>query len=391
MEFIKDKHDNSKYVDALFTIANLARADKDKSTINATLGTFYGEDEKLLTYPVIFEEESKMLPSQKAGYAQGAQGNKEFNVAISKFVLDGKVNHSRCLAVAGGTGGISLSISMCLDDGDTIYMPKIAWGNYNLIAKENNLNVINYDPYNIDSLLDAINDDKKTFIVINSPCENPCGCSFEYEDWKKLIDKVNTFKNEVIILNDAAYMDYSNNSDYKKYFELFNNTNRNVLVLIAYSCSKSFSYYGFRLGALLLINNDEELLDTLENQFAKHNRTIWSSVNNGAMINVANIINNHLDEYLKQKNESVELLRQRSKLFIDEANECGLETYPYKEGFFVTLKLENNDVRDIAHQKLIDNHIYTIKVNNGIRVGICALPLNKIKGLAKRIKEVINI
>ena len=358
MEFIKDKHDNSKYVDALFTVANLARADKDKSTINATLGTFYGEDEKLLTYPVIFEEESKMLPSQKAGYAQGAQGNKEFNAAISKFVLDGKVNHSRCLAVAGGTGGISLSISMCLDDGDTIYMPKIAWGNYNLIAKENNLNVINYDPYNIDSLLDAINDDKKTFIVINSPCENPCGCSFEYEDWKKLIDKVNTFKNEVIILNDAAYMDYSNNLDYKKYFELFNNTNRNVLVLIAYSCSKSFSYYGFRLGALLLINNDEELLDILENQFAKHNRTIWSSVNNGAMINVANIINNHLDEYLKQKNESVELLRQRSKLFIDEANECGLETYPYKEGFFVTLKLENNDVRDIAHQKLIDNHIY---------------------------------
>lgn len=390
MEFIKNKHNNAKYVDNVYAIANLAKADNDPSTINATIGSFYNEQGKLLTYPAVFENESKLTPTQKAAYAEGAQGNKRFIDTITKFVLANKVNHSRCLATAGGTGGISLSISMCLEEDDTIFLPEIAWGNYNLIAKEFNLNIVNYDPYNIDSLLDKLKDDKKTFIVINSPCQNPCGCSYSYEEWKKLFDKVNSFKNEVIILDDAAYMDYANDSNYKDYFELFNSTSENVLVLLAYSCSKSFSYYGLRLGALFIINDNEELLDELENQFRKHNRTIWSSVNNGAMINVADVLENHFAEYIKQKDESVELLKQRSDLFIKQAKENKLELYPYKEGFFVTLKIVDNNLRDEIHKKLIDNHIYTIKVNKGIRVGICALNMSTIDGLAKKMQDIIN-
>ena len=32
--------------------------------------------------------------------------------------------------------------------------------------------------------------------------------------------------------------------------------------------------------------------------------------------------------------------------------------------------------------------IYTVKVNTGIRVAICSLPLKKCEGLAKRMKEI---
>lgn len=72
-----------------------------------------------------------------------------------------------------------------------------------------------------------------------------------------------------------------------------------------------------------------------------------------------------------------------------EANEVGLAHYPYKEGFFVTLSMDN-DLRDRFHQALMDEHIYTVKVNQGIRVAICSLSLEKTKGLAKRMKEILN-
>ena len=82
-------------------------------------------------------------------------------------------------------------------------------------------------------------------------------------------------------------------------------------------------------------------------------------------------------------------MKQRSDLFVLEANECGLDYYPYSEGFFITLKFDDNKVRDEAHQKLMNEHIYTIKVNKGIRIGVCAIPVSKIKGLAKKIHNIV--
>lgn len=35
-------------------------------------------------------------------------------------------------------------------------------------------------------------------------------------------------------------------------------------------------------------------------------------------------------------------------------------------------------------------HIYTVKVNKGIRVAVCSLPVDKTRGLAKRMKEILD-
>ena len=84
------------------------------------------------------------------------------------------------------------------------------------------------------------------------------------------------------------------------------------------------------------------------------------------------------------------LLKQRSDIFTAEADACGLTYYPYKEGFFVTLKVEDNAFRDAYHQKLMDEHIYTVKVNKGIRVAVCSLSVDKCKGLAQRMKDILD-
>ena len=73
-----------------------------------------------------------------------------------------------------------------------------------------------------------------------------------------------------------------------------------------------------------------------------------------------------------------------------EAKECGLACYPYKEGFFVTVAMDNETRNCYFMKALMKKHIFTVKVNKGIRVAVCSLSVAAIKGLAKRMKEILD-
>ena len=118
--------------------------------------------------------------------------------------------------------------------------------------------------------------------------------------------------------------------------------------------------------------------------------TKYSNVNNGAMKTIVELLNNHYEEYISEKDYYISLLKKRSNIFINECKDNGLDIYPYNEGFFVTLKFDDNNIRDEAFEKLFKEHLYFIKMNKGIRVGICAIPIKDIYGLAKRIKSIIS-
>lgn len=391
MKFLKKTQNTNEYIDSIFSVVQAAKADSDTNKINGTAGVLCGEDGKLFVYKTVFENEKHLEDIKKASYAQSPSGNSDYINAITKYILEDRVSNNHCsIASIGGTGAIYTAVRMCLDEKDTIIYPEISWGNYKVIAQENNLVSLTYDVFNLNDLfnkIDSCND--KVFIIVNSPCENPLGHSYTKEEWKEIFNKLNNLNKEVVLLIDNAYMDYAYN-DPKAFFEEFNSINDNVLVLIAASCSKSFSYYGVRLGALIAINNDSEFISKFENLASRVARTTWSNASNGAMLTITDVLNNHFDEYVKERDESVEMLRKRTNLFISQANEVGLETYPYTEGFFVTLKIEDLAKRDEIHSKLMEKHIYTIKVNKGIRIGLCSIPLHQIDGLAAKIKELMK-
>ena len=388
MKFVRKNISEKKYVDNVFSVSSLAKS--DPQAINATEGCLGKEDGTLFTYSSVFENENKITPAQNASYASPA-GNAKYLDVITKHILEDRVtNNHRTIASAGGTGALYIGMKSCLAEGDTIILPEISWGNYRVMCQEYNYNIVTYDVYNLDSLFKVIDETEgKLFLLINSPCHNPCGQGYTDDEWKKIIDKLNNCNKEVVLLNDIAYIDYAYN-DAKGYFDLFNHINDNVLVLIAFSCSKSFSYYGKRVGAFIAIHNDEEFLDKYINLCTRIARSAWSNVNNGAMQNIASLLTDHHDEYVKERKEAIEMLNKRTSLFIKQANECGLPIYEYKSGFFVTVRVEDNELRDKFHQALIDKHIYTIKINKGVRVGVCALPLNIIDGLASKINDVLK-
>ncbi len=409
MSFTKKSADLTPIVDTVFSIVAKAKEDKaangSENVVDATIGSLYGEDEKLVAYDTVFDHYDAIDHRVKAAYAASFTGNPDFRENVYSWVTQGqdlKLAHS-VIATPGGSGAVSLGFTTFLDEGETAILPAIAWGSYSLMVHENNMNYVTYenfdgDSFNFASLKEKVEEVKKiqdrVVIVLNDPCHNPTGYSMTMDEWKTLIDFLNETAKDVnvILINDIAYIDYANRSatDARAYMSLFNELNENVMIEICFSCSKTLTSYGLRCGAALLLAKNAEDVRDVEIIMEKKARATWSNIPNAAMNNFVWAVNEGKDVFLKEKQSYVDLMKQRSDIFLKESEEVGLINYPYREGFFVTVKFDDNSYRDRVHEALMQQHIYTVKVNRGIRVAVCSLPVKKVYGLAGKIKNTMD-
>ena len=406
MTFVRKSADLTPIVDTVFSIVSKAKEDKakngDDAVVDATIGSLYGEDGKLVALDEVFNHYDSIDHRVKAAYASSFTGNPDYRQSVWKWVTQGadvKLAHS-VIATPGGSGADSMAITTFLDQGQTVILPDVAWGSYTLMAHENNINYVKYtmfdgDHLNMQSIKDTVNEVLKTqdriLLVVNDPCHNPTGYSMTIDEWKELVAFANEVSKKVpfIIIDDVAYIDFSNHlADSRKYMETWNDLSDNAMVLVAFSCSKTLTSYGLRCGAAVIMAQKQESVREVEIVMEKKARATWSNIPNAAMANFVWIVNNDRDRFLAEKQKYIDLIQKRASIFIQEANEAGLKIYPYKEGFFVTLRMDDNNQRSRYHDALMKEHIYTVEVNHGIRVAVCSLPVKKVYGLAKRMKEI---
>ena len=407
MRFVKEQVDLKPIVDTVFAIVKKAKEAKqeigEENVVDATIGSLYDEHGKIVAFDSVFST-LKQLPNEvMAAYAGSFTGNPNYREHVYDWVVGDRsaLPHS-VIATPGGTGAVSITVSETLDEGETLIIPEICWGSYSLMASMDNLKTKSYalfdgDHFNIASLKETCEEVMKTqnklVIVINDPCHNPTGYSLSQQEWDEVIDYLNECgkKVPVVLLNDIAYIDYSyRGKAARDYIKTFDRISEHVCVVIAFSISKSMTSYGMRCGAAILMAQKEESVREVEIVFEKAARAIWSNVNNAAMENFVTVVTDNKAAYEAEKDEYVDLLKERSDIFTSEADACGLEYYPYKEGFFVTVKIEDNNVRNAYHEALMKEHIYTVMVNKGIRVAVCSLPVEKCKGLAARMKKILD-
>lgn len=406
MTFPKKSADLTPIVDTVFAIVAKAKQDKiqngEENVIDCTIGSLYGEDEKLVALDEVFDHYDTIDHRIKAAYASGFSGNPDYREAVWNWVTQNTnvdLAHS-VIATPGGSGADAMSIENYLDEGETLIIPDIAWGNYATMAEVNNINFVKYsmfdgDHFNLNSLKETVQEvlkkQDRIVIVINDPCHNPTGYSMTHAEWKAVIDYANEVSKDVpfIIIDDIAYIDYSYDlAQSRKYMEIWNDISENVLITVAFSCSKALTSYGLRCGAAVVIAKNESDVRDVEIVMEKYARATWSNIPNAAMSNFVWLVTEDRENFLKEKQKYIDLMKERSEIFMKEADEAGLAYYPYKEGFFVTLKVDDNAFRSKFHQAMMDQHIYTVEVNHGIRVAVCSCPIRKVKGLAKKMKEI---
>ncbi len=405
IKFVKKVVDTTPIEDTVFAIVKKAKADKEvygDQVIDATIGSLYDEEGKIVAFDTVFNTYDQLNKEVKAAYAASFVGNESYRQQVYNWVVEASgcnLAHS-VIATAGGTGAVALTVGEMLDSGETLIIPEIAWGSYRLMATMNQLAVKTYslfkdNGFNVEAFKDVCSEvmakQGKVVAIINDPCHNPTGYSLTNEEWQQVIAVLNDLSKQgpVVLLNDIAYMDFAYDLPHSRdYMKCFDNISENVFIVVAFSCSKSLTSYGLRCGAAVLLGKNDEIVRSVEIVFEKAARATWSNIPNAAMDNFTLVTTKHQEAYLKEKAYYVDLLKQRSNIFTSEADACGLKYYPYKEGFFVTLEMDN-ETRDKYHELLMANHIFTVKVNKGIRVAICSLPVKKCYGLAQQMKDLL--
>ena len=405
MPFLNPQSHGKRMVDKVFKAAVKAKEDvalHGDLVVNATLGTLYDEDGNFVALDSVWTPFSTLTNVQKAKYAAGIQGNPNYRHAVKHWLFGTTAVPCEIVATPGGAGAVSSTMKNMLEPGQIVIKPSLAWGPYQTMATEFGLltrdyNLFQGDRFDLDDFVqtcaDVMSQQGKVLAILNDPCHNPSGYTMTTEEWDAVIEHLGTLAKQgpVILLHDIAYVDFSTNPDWKQGLSRYANLPSNMMVVIAFSLSKTFTAYGMRVGAAVAITPDTDQLTFFRDAMVYSARSIWSTVNNSIMDLFAIITGDSLllTAYQNEKQHYIDLIRERADIFIQEAKACGLPLYPYKEGFFATIPMAKDQVEQM-NLTLQEHHIFLVEVGTGLRVALCSVPKAKLKGLAKRIKDIIQ-
>ncbi len=396
------------FTDKIFGISSkaqeMAKREGADKVINATIGALLDDNGKLIVFDAVDKALRSLKSEDFAAYAP-LSGIPEYLDVIQKYAFGShKPNmYTAACATPGGAGTIRNAIVNYSKRDETVITSDWYWAAYKTLVTENYRKLDTYKlldengKYNIAAFTECVDRYMKVqdslLIIINTPAHNPTGFSLTDSDWKEVIavcEKYAAIGKKVTVFVDAAYIDFTEDPDAARaFFELFESVSDNVLVLVGYSASKSFTLYGMRCGALICMTNNEEICEEFKNVMAFSGRGTWSNGTRSAQQVLVNMYNDSSlkDAVDKERDESRKMLLSRGKAFEEAARECGLEMLPYDSGFFVSVPCSAPDAVGELLQK---EGIFAVPLAAGIRVALSAVSEEKCRIVAPAIKRAMD-
>lgn len=361
---------------------------KDHKVINAALGILTDEEGTFLTLKSVSEaidDVDKEVLRMYMPVDGGELYKRSLYHYLFKSHLDElfKTYHVASNWSSGGSGALYMAFK--LHEGK-ILLPSIRWNEYDQIAKSVSKEIIVYDLFkenhlNIESIKEHVQSTKESILlVLNDPAHNPTGYSMGLEEYEVLL-KILKENPHVKLILDIAYFEFGDEY-FKKVLPLF--LEYKVSFQIAFSGSKSFLVYGVRMGSLIDLSVDVESTTPFITKSALLGQTMYGAPNSLSVLLLSSIIykSNLHNEQLKLKH----LLKERSELFLSLCREYHIKTYPYKEGFFITVVCEDSLK---LSQQLKEKSIYVVPTYKGIRIAISSISLEEIKRCVKQLRKVL--
>lgn len=367
---------------------------KDPKVINATVGVLLDDNGDILYSNVFDSIIPTLTPKEKFPY-EDVLGPTLLRNNVLKFLKQENflTKPNITMITAGGTGALSNVISVFSKNAGLV-VSELCWNNYYAIAKTFKVdlytfNTFNEDKYDINafekSLDKAITEKENIIVLLNTPSHNPTGYDLTNDELKTIVELVNkkvTDGKQITVILDIAYYNFGINQNLDPLLDL----NEDVNLAIAYSFSKSFGIYGFRLGSLTMITKNNEKLEKL---FYSHTRTKWSNPNKLGCSVLAKVLSNDelCEKVYEEIKEHMQVLTNKTTIFRNALEEFNIKTYPHTNGFFLSIPVENPENVALT---LSQNGVYLTTVEGGIRVAISGVPSYRLRELAEKIAEVIN-
>ena len=372
------------------------------AVINATIGTLLDDKGELVVMSSVEKTIKTLTASEYAAYAPIA-GTEGFKKAICRAAFGPyEVNsYVEVVATPGGTGAIRNTISNYSCPGDKVLTHNWHWAPYKSIAgemgrglehfqmfdEEGKFNLADFE-YKVNKLLRS---QEHLVIILNTPANNPTGYNMSVEDWygvKAVLDKVDMDK-KVALLCDVAYIDFAGEDEETRAFiPVIDKLRSNILPIIAYSASKTFSLYGFRCAAMICLADSPEVAEEFARVCVYSSRASWSNSPRAPQTVIEKIFADPelLEEARVERRGDREMLLARGRAFNEEAEKVGLNIVPFNAGFFVTIPC---DKPDEVCAKLEKKGVFLIPITGGVRVSVASIPEDQCRKLPAIIKSVL--
>ena len=275
--------------DPILGLNEAFNADPRKEKINLGVGVYFDEDGKIpLLKAVARAEEFRQQAMAPRGYLP-IEGIAAYDNAVQKLLFgqDSDVIQQQRIVTAqsiGGTGALKLGADFLktLDTSGIVAISNPSWENHRALFTNAGYEVQDYRYYEPSTngldFLGMLEDlqalPPSSVVVLHACCHNPTGVDLTVDNWHEIIKIIQT-KQHIPFL-DIAYQGFGQGiEEDAAAVRLF--AESGMVFFVSSSFSKSFSFYGERVGALSIVTQTTEEAQRVLSQVKRVIRTNYSN------------------------------------------------------------------------------------------------------------------
>ncbi len=374
--------------DAIFGLTGAFQADVRPQKVNLTVGIYKDENLQSKLLPSVKKAEEQILEDDLLADYLPIDGFAPYLELLGPNILGEKIwkeAHSRIYGAhtTGGTGALRIAGEFLAQEVTKIVsIPNPTWPNHRAIFERAGCKVETYPYYNREKRIFDFSGmckgleslPEKSAVILHPCCHNPTGLDPTLEQWKELSALMK--KRKLLPFFDFAYQGLGDSIEKDAAaIQLFAKEGHEML--IAYSCSKNFSLYCQRVGALYVVDENSAVKLRVGSQIKRIIRALYSNPPEYGAHVVTHILKH--EELKKQWREDLEGMRLRLKSMRDlliqrlkaKAKKIDFSYLKAHKGMFSFVDLNKSQV-----QKLIND--YAIYLPDNGRINVAGLSLRNI-------------
>ena len=392
-----------------------AEAKEKAHRMNATIG-IAKEKGKTMQMGSITQAVKEIRPSRWLTYAPSygiPEIRHEWQKAIrQKNPSIGDQPLSLPVVTNGITHSVSVFSDLWVDPGDAIVLPKIRWGNYNLIFEvKKEARFFEYTLFGTDGKLDldafekavraGAADRGKVIVMLNFP-HNPTGYTPLKEEGEQITGILKELADEgvnVIAVMDDAYFGlfYEPDIMHESLFGLLCGIHPRVLAVKLDGATKENYVWGLRVGfttyGCQVTGDYEPVFNALERKTAG---CVRSTISNASHLGQTLILESmQSDAYGAEKKAKYDILKSRAlkvkTVSTDPKYKDAWDVYPFNSGYFMCIRVKGVDAEALRQHLLNTYGVGLISLGStDLRVAFSCIEEEEVAPLFDLIQQGIK-
>jgi aspartate aminotransferase len=274
--------------DSILGLMAQFRADSFAQKVDLGVGVFRDLTGNTPILDCVRRAEQTVLASQSTKSYVSAAGREEFNSAVEELVLGSshgarRERRARTVQAPGGCGALRVGAELirAATPSATVHVSDPTWGNHEPLLGSSGLRLVRYPYYDaaahelrFTAMLEHLDQAAAGDVVlVHACCHNPAGADLAPEQWGSLIELLQ--RRRLIPFLDLAYQGFGDDltADVAAVRRVAEQLPES---LIATSYSKNLGLYRERVGALIVIGENEARVDAARSHVLQIARSIYS-------------------------------------------------------------------------------------------------------------------